>query len=149
MECVIFIGIQATGKSTFFRERFSRTHVHISLDILKTRYRERRFVELCIETQQPFVVDNTNPSLSDRARYLEMAKSAGIRVTGYYFRSAIADSIKRNDLRSPLQRIPELGIRGTHARLQLPKKGEGFDELYYVNLLSPNGFQVEKWNDEI
>ncbi|MBN1315005.1 MAG: hypothetical protein JXA42_06040 [Anaerolineales bacterium] len=37
MQAVIFIGIQATGKSTFFKERFFNTHVRISLDLLKTR----------------------------------------------------------------------------------------------------------------
>ena len=40
MEAVIFVGLQASGKSTFYRERFSRTHVRINLDMLKTRHRE-------------------------------------------------------------------------------------------------------------
>jgi len=32
MEMILFIGIQATGKSSFCRERFFRTHVCNNLD---------------------------------------------------------------------------------------------------------------------
>ena len=39
MEAVVFTGIQASGKSTFYRERFFHTHLRISLDLLKTRGR--------------------------------------------------------------------------------------------------------------
>jgi hypothetical protein len=63
MEAVIFCGIQATGKSTFFKERFFNTHMRISLDQLNTRNKELRFIETCILTFQPFVIDNTNPML--------------------------------------------------------------------------------------
>ena len=41
MEAVVFMGIQGSGKSSFFRERFFSTHFHISLDLLKTRNREQ------------------------------------------------------------------------------------------------------------
>jgi predicted kinase len=31
MQAVIFIGIQATGKSTFFKEMFFTTHIRINI----------------------------------------------------------------------------------------------------------------------
>ncbi|HEV8062248.1 MAG TPA: ATP-binding protein, partial [Gemmataceae bacterium] len=60
MEAVIFVGLQGAGKSTFYRERFSTSHLRINLDMLKTRHRESRFLAVCIETCQSFVIDNTN-----------------------------------------------------------------------------------------
>jgi hypothetical protein len=36
MHAILLIGLQASGKSTFFRERFSDTHVRINLDMLRT-----------------------------------------------------------------------------------------------------------------
>lgn len=60
MEAVIFCGVQASGKSGFYRERFFRTHVRVSLDLLRTRHREKLFLHLCLESGQRFVVDNTN-----------------------------------------------------------------------------------------
>ena len=60
MEAVILIGIQATGKSTFYKEYFYDTHVRINLDMLKTRRREDILLQACIQAKQSFVVDNTN-----------------------------------------------------------------------------------------
>ena len=55
-EAVILIGIPGAGKSTFYRERFANTHVHISLDVLKTRARERTVLQECIAAGRSFVV---------------------------------------------------------------------------------------------
>ncbi len=79
MEAVIFIGIQASGKSSFFRERFFDTHVRINLDMLRTRRREALLVAACLEAGQSFVVDNTNTQPSDRARHVGPARAAGFR----------------------------------------------------------------------
>lgn len=149
MEAVIFIGIQASGKSTFYGERFGDTHVRINLDMLKTRHREKRLIDTCVETGQGFVVDNTNPTREDRARYVSRAREAGFRIVGYYFQSKIDEAIARNDARPPEQKIPEKGVRGAHARLELPSADEGFDALYYVRLDDKHGFIVEEWSDEV
>lgn len=84
MHAIIFCGIQASGKSTFYREHFFNTHMRISLDLLRTRNRENRFLELCLQTQLPFVVDNTNPTAAERARYIALAKAARYKVTCYF-----------------------------------------------------------------
>src|SRR5207244_963826 len=82
---------QGAGKSTFYRERFFATHLRINLDMLKTRHRENRFLQACIETRQPFVVDNTNATCVERQVYIEAARRAGLRVVGYYFQSSVGD----------------------------------------------------------
>jgi len=74
VEAVIFIGLQGAGKSTFYQQRFFATHLRINLDMLKTRNRERRFLQVCIETRQCFVVDNTNLTRAHRHVYIEAAK---------------------------------------------------------------------------
>jgi predicted kinase len=149
VQAIIFIGIQASGKSTFFKQRFFHSHVRINLDMLRTRYREKRLTEICIELTQPFVVDNTNPSIDERARYILPAKQAGFEVIGYYFQSRIADSIQRNKDRHTEQQIPERGILGAAARLKRPSLNEGFDRLYYVRIIPDLEFSVEDWMDEV
>src|SRR6476660_6211221 len=44
VEMVLFIGIPATGKSSFYRERFFRSHVRVNLDMLRTRHREQLLI---------------------------------------------------------------------------------------------------------
>jgi predicted kinase len=133
MEAVILIGIQGSGKSTFYRERFFETHVRISLDLLKTRDREQEFVQTCLRTGQRFVVDNTNIRAAERARYIAAAKSAGFRVKGYFFEAKLREALRRNNLRSGRALIPVVGVIGTLKRLQPPVMEEGFDELYVVS----------------
>ena len=149
MEAVIFIGLQASGKSTFYQQRFFNTHLRINLDMLNTRNRENRLMQVCLETQQPFVIDNTNTLKEERRKYTDAAKAAGFRVIGYYFQSKIEDCLRRNDSRPLTQRIPVGGILMMHKRLELPAWDEGFDELYYVRIGEDNGFVVEEWKNEI
>ena len=144
MQAVIFTGIQASGKSSLFRERFFDSHVRINLDMLKTRHREKLLFEACLAAKQPFVVDNTNLSVNERAAYIGPARAAGFTVVGYYFRSVIAESVPRNAAREPTARVPERGIMGAAARLEIPSANEGFDELFYVRL-TDDGFVVEPW----
>ncbi|ODA33830.1 AAA family ATPase [Planctopirus hydrillae] len=144
MQAVIFMGLQASGKSSFYKEWFFATHVRISLDLLRTRNRERRLMSMCLETQQPFVIDNTNPTREERAKYIDSAKSAKFCVVGYYFRSQITECIARNQQRS--EPVPEIGILSTARKLELPTFEEGFDTLKYVRLTQA-GFVVEEWNE--
>ena len=147
MEAVLFIGIQASGKSTFFKQRFFETHVRINLDMLKTRHRETLLLETCLAAKQPFVVDNTNPTAADRARYIAPARAAGFRVVGYYFQSQIEACLSRNERRPDGRAIPVRGVRGTYSRLELPEPAEGFDALYYVKINPDGAFVVQEWAD--
>jgi predicted kinase len=144
VEAVIFVGIQASGKSSFYCERFFVTHLRINLDMLKTRHRERILLEACIEAKQPFVVDNTNPSVEERARYIGPARSNGFRVVCYYFHSPVKEALARNSRRTGKARIPEKGILGTYKRLQVPDPAEGFDLLYHVYIDEAGCFVEER-----
>ena len=45
---VDFIGIQASGKSSFFHENFRDTRVRLSLDMLSTHPREKLLFDACV-----------------------------------------------------------------------------------------------------
>ena len=148
METVIFCGIQATGKSTFYKERFFKTHMRISMDMLNTRNKENQFLLTCFQTQQRFVVDNTNPTKVERKKYIEQAKLFKFKVIGYYFQSKFEDAIARNRFRLGKENISISGIRGAFKKLELPGYDEGFDELFYVEIAN-EGFTVKEWDYEI
>jgi predicted kinase len=134
MEAVLLIGIQGSGKSTFYRERFFDTHVRVSLDLLRTHYRERRLLALCLETHQAFVVDKTNATVAQRERYIRPARQAGFRVIGYFFEPDPTRAAEWNQRRP--RPIPLAGLFGTLKQLQRPRLAEGFDEIHQV-LINP------------
>ena len=71
MESVIFIGIQASGKTTFYKNHFFDTHIRISLDQLNTKNKQNRFLQACFDTQSKFVIDNTNPPRQEIKKSLD------------------------------------------------------------------------------
>src|ERR1700751_6220767 len=142
MEAVILGGVQGAGKSTFYRERFFDTHVRINLDMLRTRNRERRLLNACLDAGQSFVVDNTNPKAVDRAKYVEAARAKGFRVVVYFFDVPLRDAMQRNNQRKLRQKIPPVAVAGTHKKLEPPSKDEGFDQGFTVRVAEPNGFVV-------
>jgi len=144
---VIFIGIPASGKSTFYDENFSSTHVHINLDALHTRSKEKMLLEECIREGKSFVVDNTNPLASDRARYIIPAKEAGYRIIGMFFRSSIAECAVRNETRPGKEKVPGIAIAAISNKLEIPKTEEGFDELYYV-FIDGGKFIINDWPED-
>lgn len=146
MEAILLMGIQATGKSTFYKHNFADTHLRINLDMLHTRHREALILNACLEAKQSFVVDNTNPRQLDRQRYISVAKPMGFTIIGYYFQSKVNEAMARNKLRPGKAYIPENGILATQRRLEIPNYSEGFDQLYYVTLAEQFKFVVKEWH---
>ncbi|MCM3170935.1 ATP-binding protein [Paenibacillus sp. MER 99-2] len=143
MECIIFVGIQASGKSTFYQTNFFKTHMRINLDMLRTRHREQIYLTASFEAKQPFVIDNTNPTIEERKKYIDAAKRNRFKVVGYYFEPDYELSYARNELREGTAKIPEVGLKSTLKNLQMPTYAEGFDTLYLVRSVDGE-FEVEE-----
>ena len=146
---IALYGANASGKTTFYVERFLNTHARISLDQLRTRAREKRFFDLCLETRMPVVVDNTNPTKAERGRYVDAAKAAGYDVHCYFFQSRVAECIERNESRPEAGRVPRVGLLGTSPRLEIPSRDEGFNVMKFISIAAGGGFDVEDWRDEV
>src|ERR687885_1374909 len=112
MEAVVLCGVQGSGKTTLCRERFGN-HVRVSLDELGSRAREAALVQECLEAGRPFVVDNTNPTPADRARYVAPARAAGFKVIGYLVEVDAAEAFARNAERPAGRRVPGKGVGDT------------------------------------
>lgn len=144
MEAVVLSGIQGSGKSTLYVQRFFATHVRVSRDLLRTPHREARLLELCLETRQPFVVDKTNATPADRAPYVEAARAAGFRVVAWFLDTPPRVAIARNAARPDATRVPVKGILGTQKALVPPSLDEGFDEVWHAWSTGRGGFNVAR-----
>jgi len=145
MEAVLFVGIQGSGKTTFYKERFFETHVRISRDMLGTRRKQDLLLSACLAAKQSFVVDDTNATKARRAEVIAPARAAGFRVVAYYSRTSLGDALRRNRQRPPERIVPPAGVGGTFKRLEPPSRAEGFDELRVVEIAPEGGFRVADW----
>jgi len=143
---VVMIGIPASGKSTFCRRYFPELPV-ISLDLLHRRKREDAVLRETLASGRSFVVDNTNVTRAERAKYLAAAREAGYRTVGVYMRSDTAGCLARNELRVGKARIHRVGVLARAKALELPEYGEGFDRLFYVTL-AESGFTMSDWKTD-
>lgn len=146
MELVVFVGLQASGKSTFFREWFASTHEHVSKDLLRNNRdpyrRQARLIEAALLEGRSVVVDNTNPTSEDRRALVRLGHEHGARVVGYYFEAAVRECVERNRGRLGKARVPDVAIYATARKLTPPSPPEGFDELLRVRIVGNRGFEV-------
>jgi predicted kinase len=133
MELIILIGLQASGKSTFFRAKFKKSHTIISNDLLKAKNGEWKLIDSCLETNQNMVIDNTNYSIEKRKAYIDKVKPHHYKIIGYYFEMDFARSIKWNKEREKSKIIPYKGIHMIFKKMEIPTLSEGYDELYCID----------------
>ena len=136
LELIIFVGLQGSGKTTYYHEHFAATHVHISKDLMpNVRNREARQmmqVEEALTAGRSVVVDNTNPTRESRAALIAAGKRHGARVIAIDFEAHVPTSIMRNRQREGKARVPDVAIFMTKKKLVAPAAEEGFDEVRVV-----------------
>lgn len=131
-EAVIFVGLQGSGKTTYYKKHFAETHAHVSRDVQQTLERERALIRDCLQSGRSFVVDNTNATHAVRATYIREAKAAGFRVLAYFFNVPVRTAIGRNNHRKDKKAIPVPAILRAAKTLQPPSVEEGIDEVRTV-----------------
>ena len=153
MELILLIGLQAAGKTTFYRQRLADGYTHISMDLLRNNphpaRRQAQQLEQALQTGQPVILDNTNPTIEVRAPLIALGKHYGYTITSYYFTPDVAASVKRNAGREGKAKVPSVAIYATRKKLQPPSYAEDFDQLYSVRITEDGAFLVRPWTEEV
>jgi predicted kinase len=138
LECVVLVGLPGAGKTKLYRERFVRTHLHVSKDLwpkaTAREARQRKMIEEALAEGQSVVVDNTNPTVAERAALIKLARARGARAIGYFFDVTTRAAVARNAARTGREKVPNVAIFTTAKRLERPSLGEGFDQLFRVEI---------------
>jgi len=135
-ELIIFVGLQGSGKSTYYHSNFAATHVHVSKDLMKNvqsrDLRQREQIHKALSEGRSVVVDNTNPTPAVRAPLIELGHALGARVIACFFETPVKSAVERNRLREGKARVPDVAIYVTSKKLVPPTVAEGFDEVRVV-----------------
>lgn len=142
MEMIIFTGIPASGKSSFYKELFFNSHLRVSMDLLNTRNKENKLLQYGFETQSRMVIDNTNVTRESRKKYIEAAKQNQYTIISYFFESSVQDCLERN--RNRKDSINEIGIKAKYKELEKPGFEEGFDKIFNVIIVN-NTFEITSY----
>ena len=145
---MILVGLPAAGKTTFYQQNFAASHRHVSKDLWPNAAgrdaRQRRALTAALAEGASVVVDNTNPSVAERAALVAIARAGGARVVCYFFDVTTRQAVARNAGRTGRQKVPNVAIFTVAKRLEPPTRAEGFDELFRVTLTEDRTFSVRE-----
>lgn len=151
MELIIFIGLQASGKSTFFQKNFAKTHKLISKDLMPNHKnkakRQLHLIEEALKIGDSVVIDNTNPTIEERQALIQLGKQYKATIIGYYFESFVSRCLELNQQREGKAKVPDVAIYATSRKLERPEINEGFGQLFYVKMAEKNQFESLPWAD--
>ncbi|WP_435016495.1 AAA family ATPase [Tundrisphaera sp. TA3] len=152
MDVVVFVGLQGSGKSTFYRLAYAATHDLVSLDRLRNNRRPRRrqmhLIAESLRTGRSVVVDNTNPTPEDRAPLVAIAREFGAGAVAVWFDEPIGDCLARNRQREGRERVPDVALFAIRARLVAPGRAEGFDRVVRATIAATGWFATEEVEGE-
>jgi predicted kinase len=144
-ECIILVGLPGAGKTSFYR-RYFPTYVHVSKDHWPNasgrEARQRRLIDETLASGRSVVVDNTNPTMADRAAIAAIARNRGAEVRCYFIDVATRVAVARNAGRTGREKVPNVAIFTVAKRLERPTAAEGFDQLFCVEVTESRDFHV-------
>lgn len=137
------VGLQASGKSTWVAGHLAGTHVVVSKDHWpRARHREarqQRVVAELLAEGRSVVVDNTSPSVAERAPLIAIAAAACVPVRAVFLDVPLGTCRERNDARTGAARVPLVGLHAAAGRLVAPTTAEGFTEVTVVRAVGGEG----------
>ncbi|MGV4983208.1 AAA family ATPase [Streptomyces sp. NPDC001709] len=147
VDVAVLVGLQASGKSTFYEQCLSDRYALVSKDLFprgarNKQQRQMRLVAEHLAAGRPVTVDNTNPSPQEWSPLVAVAHAHGATVTAYWFPPDAAGSLRRNAIREGRERVPDVGVLATMKRLREPSTADGFDEVREVRFDGRGGFEV-------
>lgn len=110
--------------------------------------RQAQLIQDALQAGHSVVVDNTNPTVEERAPLIQLGKTYGAQIIGYYFESQVRPCLMRNQQRLGKARVPDVGIYTTIKKLTRPTYTEGFYQLFDVRVAGSYTFEVSLWRED-
>ncbi|UGY93939.1 ATP-binding protein [Streptomyces gobiensis] len=149
LDVAVLVGLQASGKTTFYEQCLSGHYTLVSKDLFprsarNKQQRQMRLVEEALTAGRSVAVDNTNPSPEEWDPLVALIHAHDATVTAYWFPPDVTGSLQRNAPREGRDQVPDVAIFATLNRLREPSFSDGFDTVLEVRFDGQGGFEVRQ-----
>jgi len=138
-ELIIMVGFPASGKSYYVNKYIvPQNYDYINQDTLKTVNKCIKMCEISIKQGNSCVIDNTNPNIDKRKKYIDIAKKYGVKCRCIHFITSRELSVHNNNYRNlttDKKLVPTIAYNIYNKKLQEPKEDEGFYKIDKISFV--------------
>lgn len=141
-EVIVAVGFPASGKSTFFHTHvIPKGYVYVNRDTLGSWQKCVSACERALKEGRSVAVDNTNPDLESRKRYVDVAKAAGVSCRCFQFSASLEQAKHNNRFRemapsdSKHAKVNDMVFHSYRKHFVAPSLSEGFSEILQIHFI--------------
>ncbi|XP_026799229.3 bifunctional polynucleotide phosphatase/kinase [Pangasianodon hypophthalmus] len=141
-EIIVAVGFPGSGKSTFFQTHIiPKGYVYVNRDTLGSWQHCVSACERALKEGRSVAVDNTNPDLESRKRYVDVSKSAGVPCRCFNFTASLEQAKHNNRFRemvpSATKHAPvnDMVFHSYKKKFVAPTLSEGFSEILQIHFV--------------
>lgn len=153
-EMIIIVGMPGSGKSYISAEIQSKGFIEnklymiINRDKLKTIEKCIKYCESNLKLNLSVIIDNTNPSLADRKKFIDLAKKYSYQIRCILFDMPLELALHNNYYRHFKYNsllIPKIAYNIYKSRYVKPEIKEGYKEIIKINSISNHDYLYQKY----
>ena len=137
LEMVVFVGMPASGKSTFYQKYIElHGHARINQDTLKSLSKCLSEARKNLEQGVSVCIDNTNRDRKTRSKWIDLAAQFNIKPRCIHFKTPLPIARHNNAVRTlsgmvkeKRDFLPAIAFGDYEKKFQPPELSEGFSEL--------------------
>ncbi|KAB5550044.1 hypothetical protein PHYPO_G00049130 [Pangasianodon hypophthalmus] len=141
-EIIVAVGFPGSGKSTFFQTHIiPKGYVYVNRDTLGSWQHCVSACERALKEGRSVAVDNTNPDLESRKRYVDVSRSAGVPCRCFNFTASLEQAKHNNRFRemvpSATKHAPvnDMVFHSYKKKFVAPTLSEGFSEILQIHFV--------------
>ncbi|XP_061636944.1 bifunctional polynucleotide phosphatase/kinase isoform X1 [Phyllopteryx taeniolatus] len=144
IEVIVAVGFPASGKSTFFHTHIvPKGYAYVNRDVLGSWQSCVAACQRALKEGRSVAIDNTNPDLESRKRYVDVAKAAGMSCRCFHFSATLEQAKHNNRFRemvpsdSKHMKVNDMIFQSYKKHFVAPALSEGFSEILNIHFV-PN-----------